>query len=693
MKKRAAWIWYPGDFEVWLGNKFNNRRTERGSLFPPFWKQDSHWPTVAFTTTVDLRQDETLEIHCEGSCNVSVDGQLQSPAITIPSLLTVHVPAGRHQLTLKVWNQLSPPAIFIDGPTVKTDAAWTVTYEDKIWIDELGVAHGSGIYVPVGYGFDSPFTPPSRYRLPTRPMAPVGCEAVDSRTTLYDFGRETFGFLRFSGLRGEGMLRVFYGESREEALDRDHCETLDACPVNRAACAIAAHKSLFGSKAFRYVSIVKEGSADFDDLTLLEEFAPFDEEKSGTFRCSDDELNRIWQVSARTLDLTTREFFCDGIKRDRWTWGGDAIQSYLMNYYLRFDLACVKRTIRQLRGKDPVTAHVNTIMDYTFYWFKSIEDYYLYTADLDFVREMWPRMVSLMDYVLGRTNADGLAEGQPDDWIFVDWTDFPMHKRGTLAFEQILFWKALETMTLFARLLPSGSAATDLKDYAVLTNALREKTKALFWSSPRKAFLHALEDGRLNDQITKFPNIFAIIYDFADDDEKPLIAQSVLLNPDVPAITTPYMRFYELEALCQMGLQDHVLGEMKAYWGGMLRLGATTFWEKYNPEEQGRQHLAMYGRPYGKSLCHSWGASPIYIIGRYFLGVRPVKSGYEDYEVCPVLGGLEWMEGDVPTPFGHIHVRMDRQSVTVHSDGGHGTLIVGDKHIDIPANETVKVDL
>jgi hypothetical protein len=25
----------------------------------------------------------------------------------------------------------------------------------------------------------------------------------------------------------------------------------------------------------------------------------------------------------------------DGIKRDRWTWSGDAIQSYLMNYYLR----------------------------------------------------------------------------------------------------------------------------------------------------------------------------------------------------------------------------------------------------------------------------------------------------------------------------------------------------------------------
>ena len=37
MNNKATWIWYPGDFEVWLGNRFNNRRTERGAMFPPFY--------------------------------------------------------------------------------------------------------------------------------------------------------------------------------------------------------------------------------------------------------------------------------------------------------------------------------------------------------------------------------------------------------------------------------------------------------------------------------------------------------------------------------------------------------------------------------------------------------------------------------------------------------------------------------
>ncbi|MBD0288004.1 MAG: hypothetical protein ICV79_21650, partial [Flavisolibacter sp.] len=44
--QKATWIWYPGDFEVWLGNKMQNRRTERGSFFPPFWKLDSHYPLM-----------------------------------------------------------------------------------------------------------------------------------------------------------------------------------------------------------------------------------------------------------------------------------------------------------------------------------------------------------------------------------------------------------------------------------------------------------------------------------------------------------------------------------------------------------------------------------------------------------------------------------------------------------------------
>ena len=674
-RNKTTWIWYPGDFEIWLGNIFNNRRTERGAMFPPFWKQDSHYVTVEFSREFNLDREETITIACEGQFNLMLDGKLQFGQ---PKTFTV--PQGKHKLNLKVWNQATPPALFIEGATIHTDSTWLATYEDKIWIDENGIAHGSGIYVPAAsWNFDNIDTPPSQYRLERSEQHPVCRHAVTTNGTLYDFGKETFGYLKVKGLKG--CIHIYYGESAEEAMDKEHCETLDILTGGQSPCEIC------DSKAFRYVYIETEQNASYEEVLMDFEYAPMEKERSGSFRCSDELLNNIWDTAAYTMDLTTREFFMDGIKRDRWTWSGDAIQSYLMNYYLRFDTECVKRTIRQLRGKDPVTAHVNTIMDYTFYWFKSIHDYYLYTADLDFVREMWPRMVTLMDYVEGRLNGDGMAEGQSDDWIFVDWVDFPMHKRGTLCFEQILLMKAMETMAVCAKLLGVKT------DYRVKAESLRNKIKQTFWSYERKAYYHAIEEGQMNQQITKFPNMFAILYGLAYEEERHEIMKSVMLNPAIDPITTPYMRFYELETLCIDGLQTEVLQEIRDYWGGMLHEGATSFWEKYNPEETGTQHLAMYGRPYGKSLCHAWGASPIYLIGKYYLGVQPTKPGYEEYLVKPVLGDLQWMEGDVPTPFGKIHVSMSRQEVTIYSDGGHGTLMIGEKEIEIPAKQEIKIGL
>ena len=705
-RQSATWIWYPGDFEIWLGNIFNNRRTERGAMFPPFWKQDSHYVTVEFSTKVSLAEEEVIAFWTEGDFNFMLDGKLMSELSAPEGTFwydsssfcegyRIRIPKGEHSLNFKIWNQQTPPALFVDGKTIKTGASWLATYEDKIWIDENGVAHGSGIYVPAAsWNFDQPGLTPSRYSLRWREAKPVSSEQV-GKGRLYDFGRETFGHLDFRKSEGSGVAYIYYGESCEEALDKEHCETLDIQKISNGLLI-----NTLRGKAFRYVYIEDTGNISYT-LAMYEEYAPYDPKHSGAFRCSDDLLNRIWDTAARTLDLTTQEFFMDGIKRDRWTWSGDAIQSYLMNYYLRFDSECVKRTIRQLRGKDPVTAHVNTIMDYTFYWFKSILDYYEYTADLDFVREMWPRMVTLMDYVEGRLNVDGMAEGQPDDWIFVDWVDFPMHKRGTLCFEQILLMKSLETMATCAKLLSAsgpvncGTAAvrSPLPDYAAQAATLRQRIKATFWSFDQQGYLHAIEDGKMNPHITKFPNMFAILYGLSDKQEREEIMKSVMLNPAVDPITTPYMRFYELEALCMMGYHDKVLKEMRDYWGGMLREGATSFWEKYVPTETGTQHLAMYGRPYGKSLCHAWGASPVYLLGKYYLGVRPTKPGYAEFEVQPSLGGLEWMEGDVPTPNGMIHVAMDQKQVKVLATEGCGTLIVGSQHIPIRPNEEVVVSI
>jgi len=660
----ATWIYYPGDYEIWLGNEMQNRRTERGAFFPPFWKMDSHYVLVEFSKKLDLKEAEEVEIYAEGRYNVKLDGKLQTGN---PSKITI--PAGKHSLHIKVHNQAHVPAIFVKGKTVFSDNTWLVTFEDKEWIDESGKASdtssGTNYLHAASWNFNSPETPPSKFRLATTPMDPEKIEPKEEGA-LIDFGKETIGFVKLHNLKGKGKLSLYYGESPEEALDKQYGETLDHFEINNS---IALDFTIPDSRAYRYVYIEKDKELSYEFVSMLYEYLPL--EYRGSFKCNDELINKIWDISAYTMHLTSREFFLDGIKRDRWIWSGDAYQSYLMNYYLFFDSPSVTRTMLNLRGKDPVTSHINTIMDYTFYWFIAIYDYLQYTGDTKFVQQFYPRMQSLMDFCLSRRNKNGMMEGLAGDWVFLDWADFKMSKSGEVSFEQLLFCRSLETMALCAKIMEDSESENK---YSALASELKSNLFSAFWCTDKKVFIHNRENGNMSDQVTPFTNMFAVLFNYLDTEKTEAVKKNVLLNPDALKITTPYMRFYELEALCILGENNFVLNEIRNYWGGMLNLGATSFWEKYNPSEKGTEHLAMYGRPYGKSLCHAWGASPIYLLGKYYAGVKPEKEGYKEFSIRPVLADLEWLDSSVPTPNGDIKVYMNRQQIKVSASEGEGFL-------------------
>ncbi|HEY4108830.1 sodium:solute symporter family transporter [Puia sp.] len=661
--KAQSYIAYPGDYEIWLSNQVQNRRTQRGTFFPPFWKLDNHYILIDFHKAFNLPNDDDITIRAQGRYNVKLDGKMLSGA---PQYL--HLTKGNHTLELKVYNQSTPPALYVRGRYLLTDSSWDVTYEDKEWIDATGKASDKSgtTWLPAE---PLPGDDPAHWRLATEPHQPVHTERT-ANGLLVDFGKESFGYIRLHGLKGKGKLSLYYGESKEEALSTDSCEVLDHLDIDQPQ---TTDSTLEGSRALRYVNIQFTGDIHLDSASLLFEYAPLT--NKGSFRCSDPQINRIWDVAAYTFHLNTREFFIDGIKRDRWVWSGDAYQSYLMNYYLFFDSATVTRTLWALRGKDPVTSHINTIMDYSFYWFMGIYDYYRYTGDKSFIRNCYPRMVSLMNWIENRRNKNGWLEGLPGDWLFIDWAD-GLSKKGELSFEQLLFVRSLETMALCADLSGDLAAA---KNYRSQAAALRQKLFTDFWDRRRQAFIHSSQ----TKDITRYTNMFAIFFNYLDSAQEQSVKTHVLLNDSIQKITTPYMQFYELEALCALGEQKHVLKEIKDYWGGMLANGATSFWEKYDPKEKGAQHYAMYGRPFGRSLCHAWGASPLYLFGKYFLGVRPLTPGYATYEVEPHLGGLEWMEGEVPTPHGNIKLSCTRNRLTIHTAGGRGVLRLKGKRITL----------
>jgi len=664
----ATWLWYPGDLEIWLHREVDFRREERGRVVPPIWRMDAPYANVKFRREYDLEKEEHILIHVEGRYNVTIDNRVvhgENGALTLP--------AGRHVLMVSVVHPGGVPAIYVEGETIRSDDSWRVTCGNKQW-------RKPGRWDD----FDRPELKPSAYRLRTEPREAVSVERREDGSLFADFGRETFGYIRLHNLQGAGTIKLYYGESREEALSRDHCETTDRlmripagagggvpCPSETdgesGECTRQEEHTFLKSRAFRYVQVVPGQGVSVGGVSMLYEYLPV--RYRGQFHCSDERLNKIWDVSGYTLHLNTREFFLDGIKRDRWVWSGDAYQSYLMNYYLFFDEAVNRRTMIALRGKDPVEIHLNTILDYSFYWFMGIYDYYMYTGDLQFIRDNYEKMLGLLDFCMKRANAHGMVEGQPGDWVFVDWAE--MSKQGELSFEQILYCRSLEIVAFFAGLFGDKERAAHLQGAA---ERLRRDILDVFWDAEQGGLVHSRLNGELNRCITRYANMFAMMLGFLDEDRKREVANKVLLNDRVQKIKTPYMRFYELAALCEIGEHAYVKRQIDEYWGGMLDCGATSFWEEYDPMVKGVEQYAMYRRPFGKSLCHAWGASPVYLLGKYFLGVRPLSPGYGTYLIEPHLGGLKWMEGVVPAGRADIRVYMDETTIRVTGGIGRGTL-------------------
>jgi len=220
--------------------------------------------------------------------------------------------------------------------------------------------------------------------------------------------------------------------------------------------------------------------------------------------------------------------------------------------------------------------------------------------------------------------------------------------------------------------------------YSKLSSGLKQKIIDTFWSDERNAFLHRRINGELSANVTRYTNMFAILFDYIDDQKKQYIKNNVILNDTLLKITTPYMKFYELAALCEINEKEKVLQFVRDYWGGMLKLGATTFWEAYDPAQKGDEHFAMYDRPFGKSLCHAWGANPVYLFGKYILGVKPLTPGYKTYLIEPSLAGLDWIKGRVPTPHGNIEIYADKSKIKVKTVEGTGILRLHSKKQPLP---------
>lgn len=652
----SQWIWKFGDFEIYHSLLLHNRRQEYGKPYPVFWKLYVPEPVVRFEK-IFTTEGGYFRVHTCGNCLVTIFGKSWSGSMTCGTKEEIYLPPGTAKIQLRVMNPLGLPCALVEG-VIETDETWVC---DDVTDD----------FIPVGTWtqLNDPNKTPEEFPFSYENVSWKFKEAAGNGV-LFDYGKEMFCRLKVK-CDGTEKITIRLGESREEVMDDKWCILrFDRSPENGV---IDIEPS-----AFRYVY----SSNSAVDITAEYEYLPA--EYRGEFSCEEDIINWVWNTAAYTFHLNTREFFLDGIKRDRWVWGGDAYQSQFVNRYLFMDMETEKRTLVALGGKAPFRQYINDIVDYTYFWFMGIYDYFLTYGDKKFLKQMLPQMEEIMKFCQSRRSEDGLIRGQAGDWVFIDWAD--IDKEGAVSGEQILFACALESYGNIRKVL-----GLDWEYYLTDARELRKKIVALFYREELGAFVDSYESGK--NHVTRQNNAWAYLYLPCEQTIKDSIYQNVICNDDVRAITTPYFKFFETRVHCEAGNTELLEKCIREYYGPMRDLGATTLLEEFDPAKAGAEHYEMYDAPYGKSMCHAWSASPIYLLGYYRMGVRNTGVAYDTFEVRPVLGSLPSFEGIVPLPQGEVRMKVTKTDVKVIATVSGGKLIVEGREYPLIENEEIFVKI
>ena len=281
----SYWIWNYGDYEIFHTNLVNSRRQEYGADYPVLWKVSAVEGMVTFYNEINVENDGYINLHLSGKGYIMIDGKRHMSGKNIP------VSAGEHSFWIRVMNTGGLPSAYLESDVCATDGSWYTLENSK--------------KIPVGCEkqYDSPDKNPENFIFSYREAVPVFKEEL-SGGILFDFGKEIFGFLNISGVNTADKLHVSYGESKEEALDTEYSIVFEDVD--------GAEEYRLRQRAFRFIFITGAKNAV---VKADVEYLPL--ERKGSFKCDDDDVNRIWEMCAYTLSLTCREVLMEAVKRDR----------------------------------------------------------------------------------------------------------------------------------------------------------------------------------------------------------------------------------------------------------------------------------------------------------------------------------------------------------------------------------------
>lgn len=450
---------------------------------------------------------------------------------------------------------------------------------------------------------------------------------------ILDFGEHIVGYLHlhlaFSGsaMGGPLRLKLIFGEVPAEiagpfdpydgALSRawlqDEVITIDQLPQQL---------KLPRRYAFRYLKLeVMACSFDYQLLirdifckTVTAAKVPienFVEEKiPEAFREMD-------LVALRTLRNCMQSVLEDGPKRDRRLWLADSPLMAQIIYQTFKQYELYKRCLFLFAGlayedgRIPACVYLSPtphkggefILDFSVMFAAYLLDYAENSGDWDSAEQLWPTALRQVEFVKEYLDSNALYQDRGRWWIFIDWQK-DLDKQAAM---QGLFIHALKNIYQLAEKLSKTAEVNDLPN---LIKKMEKAAKKLRSKDAPGLFLSGPEH-----QISWASQVWMIIAGVVDKKAAGKILQTIISHPTALKPATPFIYHYAVEAMLQCDMKSDALNLLQAYWGRMISLGASTFWEVFDPQDH---FSSPYNNHFINSYCHSWSCTPAYLLRKIF---------------------------------------------------------------------------
>lgn len=330
------------------------------------------------------------------------------------------------------------------------------------------------------------------------------------------------------------------------------------------------------------------------------------------------DLAEMDRIGIKTLQDCMQTVFEDGPKRDRRLWIGDLRLQAQANYYTFNQLDLVKRCLYLFGGMtieggavgacvfEKPHAHVDDTLlyDYSLFFVATLYDYIEASGDTETLEELWPVAMDQIRIAVRRLDANGIVRDDPSWYCFTDWHP-DLNKQASA--QAVLLYCLRRGLALAERL----ELETEAAYMTTLIESVSRATLTHLWDEVQGYFVSG-EDR----QVSWASQVWMVLAEALDKEQSAKLLERLMEQSPQVGMNTPYMHHHFIEALFSCGMKEQAVDRMRSYWGEMMKDGADTFWELYNPEDK---KLSPYGSNLINSYCHAWSCTPTYFIRKYLI--------------------------------------------------------------------------